>query len=243
MTSSNSAYFFVKRISDFFLAGAILLIHLPALIILLIIAALETKQFPIFVQERALSLNGKRINLYKIRTLKEHESQKIINSDPDKILKKTHLGASVGTFGRFLRKTGLDEVPQLFNVLMGDMSLIGPRPLAIEDLEQIEKHFPKLISDRCNTRIKPGISGLWQTNKDNEFSVQHLVKMDKFYAEEKSLLFDFYLMLKTIRIIFFSKHKDALIGERTAPLQNHAVTVLELGYLLLVVFVALTFYK
>lgn len=112
--------------------------------------------------------------------------------------------------GKFLRLTGLDEIPQLLNVLKGEMSLVGPRPLIIRDLEQIEFYYPELYQKRENINIKPGVTGLWQVTKDDNFSVEYLIKKDLQYQSNLSFINDLKILLKTLKISILMQHKDSL---------------------------------
>lgn len=211
MQSELTTYLILKRISEFFVALFLLFILLPFIIIVLVVVFIDTGRNPIFLQERSLSLKGRRFKLFKLRTLKENLTS--FESKSNQILSKRENGNSVSQIGSFLRKSGLDELPQLLNILKGDMSFVGPRPLPISELEKIEKLFPELSEKRSKLKSKPGITGLWQVNKDDDFSISHLIKMDSFYEEEKSLLFDLYLILKTVKVLSVGKHKDAHISD------------------------------
>jgi len=203
---------FGKKIFDIMLAAMLLIVLFPLLAVISLLIFIETKKSPIFIQERGLTLTKFRFKIYKFRTFYE-DVLSYNYTDGKHLLHKPHLVKFITPIGKFLRKTGLDELPQLVNVLKGEMCFIGPRPLSILDLQLIEKNYPALLSERETINAKPGISGLWQTKKDEELSVAHLVEMDKFYAEEKSFLLDFYLILRTVSVFFFDKHRDAVIGK------------------------------
>ncbi len=129
-------------------------------------------------------------------------------------LLKPHQKKYVFPFGKFLRKTGLDEMPQLINVIKGEMSIVGPRPLALQDLENIKKYFPKLYIERENINLLPGITGCWQLNKDESGSIENLVQLDKFYSQHKSFILDLKLFIMSIPITFTAKHKDSILASK-----------------------------
>jgi len=105
--------------------------------------------------------------------------------------------------GKFLRFTSLDELPQIFNVLKGDMSFIGPRPIVKSEIKKYGKDFKKAFS------VKPGISGLWQVSGRNKLSYNQRVELDIFYARKIDLLLDFKIFLKTIIVILIPFNRGA----------------------------------
>lgn len=180
----------------------------PAFTIISSIIFLQSGQSPLFIQERGLSLKKRRFKIYKFRTLTNHSSL-IKNSTSNLSMLDYH--GYVSRFGKFLRKTGLDEAPQLINILKGDMNFVGPRPLDLEDLNNLKNEFPVLYCEREKTNLKPGLTGYWQIYKDDERSFENLIELDKYYFENKSFLLDLNLILKSFFISFTGKHKDAIV--------------------------------
>ena len=226
---------FLKRIIDILVSVILLIFLLPLFILISLIIFLETGRSPIFVQKRSLSLNSRHFNIYKFRTFKEDDNSSVIGTD---ILFKPHLEEKLSSFGRFLRKTGLDELPQLINILQGDMSLVGPRPLSIDDLQEISRRYPEKHFKRCLLKSKPGLTGLWQTTKDDDFSVDYLIFTDELYEREKSFLLDFYILVNTLRVLVFAKHKDGVIKGEFSPdkLRNFAFYT-GLSLILMIIFI------
>ena len=148
--------------------------------------------FPIFAQKRP-GLNGKVFTLYKFKTL--YESAKNVSESKRQ-----------NKIGNFLRKTGLDELPQLFNVLENNMSLVGPRPLLIEYLKKYSKYENK------RHLVKPGITGLAQVNPDPSGvkSWKKSIKLDVYYATNLNFYLDIKILFKTVELILFKKkqYKD-----------------------------------
>jgi lipopolysaccharide/colanic/teichoic acid biosynthesis glycosyltransferase len=101
--------------------------------------------------------------------------------------------------GRFLRKTSLDELPQLWNVIWGDMSLVGPRPMLPSQVAQYGNHFG------LYSMVRPGITGLWQVSGRNEKTFEERAQLDAYYVRNWSPWVDLYLLIKTIRIVLFAK--------------------------------------
>jgi len=177
---------YFKRIFDIILSISLIFILLPILIIIFFVVWLKIG-FPIFFQKRP-GLNDKIFTLYKFKTLFD-----------------AHISVSEkerqSSFGDFLRKTGIDELPQLFNVLKNDMSLVGPRPLLIEYLDKYSKYEKK------RHLVKPGITGLAQVihNTSGLKSWKKNIKLDIFYISHVSFLLDMKILLKTFKLIILRK--------------------------------------
>ena len=180
------------------------------MLVIAVLVFFETRQNPIFIQERGLSLTKRRFKIIKFRTLFTITPH--IKKTGESTLSKKEYKSSVGAIGSLLRRKGLDELPQLLNILKGDMSFIGLRPLSIDDLENIQKDFPGLYFEREKLDIPLGLSGLWQLNKDENFSVEHLISTEKIYFNNRSFLFDLKLLGKSIKISFSSRHKDSIVS-------------------------------
>ncbi len=176
-------YIFIKAIFDRVFAGILLILLLPVLVIcLLLILAEDPESSPIYKQER-IGYKNKRFTIFKLRTMKKVD---VINgkklSDRERMLR----------IGRIMRKTSLDEIPQLVNILLGQMSFIGPRPLSVKYLpyynqEEIRRHD-----------VKPGISGWAQVNGRNKLSWEDKFKFDIEYIQKISFAFDVKIFLMTI---------------------------------------------
>ena len=168
----------------------------------------ETGENPLFVQERGLTLETERIKIYKLRTLK----RKVTSLSASKsILVKEDLQNQVTFIGKILRKTGIDELPQLINVLRGEMVLIGPRPLSVADLNLIKSREPELYERRTRLQAKPGISGFWQVFGNKLKGIENLILLDEFYESHKSFHVDMLLILYTIAVLSFGKHSDSIM--------------------------------
>ncbi|MDW8135777.1 MAG: undecaprenyl-phosphate galactose phosphotransferase WbaP [Thermodesulfobacterium sp.] len=195
---------FLKRSFDL-LTGLILLIILaiPMLLIALLIK-LESSGPVIFSQER-VGRNGKKFKCYKFRTMYE-EAHKLLESflEGDEQMRKEFEefyklknDPRVTRVGRFLRETSLDELPQLFNVLKGEMSLVGPRPVTEEEI----KKYYKELAELCFS-VPPGITGLWQVSGRSNTTYELRVALDAWYVRNWNLILDFIILLKTIKVVF-----------------------------------------
>ena len=179
----------MKRIVDFIFSLMLIMLLLPFLFILamLIRAALGS---PIFFKQERPGLNGKLFTLYKFRTMNNQMN------DQGELL-PDHIRLT--SFGKFLRKFSLDELPQLFNVLKGDLSLVGPRPLLREYLplytdEQAKRHL-----------VKPGITGWAQVNGRNELTWEEKFELDVWYVHHQTFLLDLKIVLLTVRKVLQSE--------------------------------------
>ncbi len=182
---------YFKRLLDIILS-LILVIFLLPIMTLIFFIVWATIGFPIFIQKRP-GLNGKIFTVYKFKTL--YESTKNISESKRQ-----------NKIGNFLRKTGLDELPQLFNVLENNMSLVGPRPLLIEYLKKYSNYEKK------RHLVKPGITGLAQVNPDPSGikSWKKSIKLDVYYATNLNIFLDIKILFKTVELILFKKkqYKD-----------------------------------
>jgi len=177
---------FYKRFFDIIVAYFLLILLSPAMILIFFIVWIKIG-FPIYVQQRP-GLNNKIFNIYKFKTL---------YSAPD----YTPLSERQNELGNFLRKTGLDELPQLFNVIGNKMSLVGPRPLLIEYLEKYNKY------ENQRHLVKPGITGLAQAaiNKDGLKSWKKSIKLDIFYVNHVNFFLDLKILWRTAKLILLKR--------------------------------------
>ena len=186
MTRKTSTYDLIKRVFDRLTSLFLLIILSPLLVFVAILVFLNLGFPVIFCHERA-GLNGKPFKLYKFRSMTNEFNQIGELLPPDQRLTK---------FGLFLRSTSFDEIPSLINVLIGDMSFVGPRPLLLEYLP--------LYSVEQNLRhsVKPGITGLAQVNGRNAISWSKRFSLDVKYVRKKSFLMDLKILFLTIWKVF-----------------------------------------
>jgi lipopolysaccharide/colanic/teichoic acid biosynthesis glycosyltransferase len=178
-----------KRWIDGLASAAALGILWPLLIVIAVAIRLESPGSPIFVQQR-VGRNGKPFNLLKFRSMVRDASRigswHTAENDP-----------RITRVGRFLRATSLDELPQLWNVLVGDMSLIGPRPnTPAQQAQYSPEHW------EMRHRVRPGITGLAQVNGRSAITVEEQAAFDVAYASEFSLAGDMRILLKTVGLVF-----------------------------------------
>lgn len=177
---------YLKRIIDFILSLIAIVILSPLLLLLTIIGVIKMKGNPFFTQERP-GWHEKVFKLIKFRTM-TNEKDKDGNLLPDEV--------RLNGYGRFLRSTSLDELPELFNICKGDMSIIGPRPLLVQYLPyytEMEKH---------RHDVRPGLSGLAQVNGRNLLKWDQRLAMDIEYVNKITFIGDVQIILKTIKKVF-----------------------------------------
>jgi exopolysaccharide production protein ExoY len=196
-----------KRAFDILFTLVALIITAPIFLLIAFTIRLTSKGSIIYKQER-IGWRGKPFHCYKFRTMHadaSHQLTQLLEENPalKKEWEKTYKlkdDPRVTPFGKFLRKTSLDEIPQFWNILKGDLSTVGPRPLVLKEIEHFYgKKAGKILS------VRPGLTGLWQTSGRSNLSYGMRVLLDEIYVDNQSLFFDVFLILKTIPVILFSK--------------------------------------
>nr|WP_245706254.1 sugar transferase [Isobaculum melis] len=196
---NNFFFHFFKRVIDIFAAVIGLILFSPVyLIIVLFYLFGENKGAPIFKQQR-IGKNGKIFNIYKFRSMVVGAEEKLKKNEVlyQKYIKNSyklepHEDPRMTKFGNFIRKTSLDELPQFINVLKGEMSLVGPRPVVKEELNEYGYQV------NAFTSVKPGITGYWQVSGRSDVGYPERVDIELYYIEHASL----YLDLKIICLTF-----------------------------------------
>jgi len=199
-------YEFTKRLIDIAGALILLIVFSPVILATALIIKL-TSEGPVLADiPKRVGKNGKLFYPYKFRSMIVN-AHKLLRRDPKfaELFKqykdssyKLNNDPRVTPFGRFIRKHSIDEIPQLINVLRGEMSIVGPRPYYPDELrEQIKRHPDKkpLLKDVLS--VKPGITGYWQVSGRSEISFDKRIEMDAYYARKKSILLDLEVLLKT----------------------------------------------
>lgn len=185
---------YVKRTLDFFIAIAAIILLSPILSCIYLLVRIKLGKPAIFVQERP-GLNEKIFKMYKFRTMKELKDSNG-NDLPD--------GQRITRFGKTLRAMSLDELPELFNILIGDMSFIGPRPLLIRYLPYYTD------TERQRSNVRPGLTGLAQVSGRNALSWNERFQLDVDYVNNLAFYLDFKIIVKTV--VNVMSRKDVLVG-------------------------------
>ena len=207
-------YFFIKRLMDVFGSMVGIVIFSPLLLLTVVAIKLESVG-PILVEEsNRAGKNGEKFRMYKVRSMIADAHVKI-KEDPK--LKKLYKEFESNDFkidddpritkvGKFIRRTSLDELPQFFNVLIGSMSLVGPRAMYQEELAVRKEENPRLENKiKQALRIKPGITGPWQVSDRSSIDFKGRVSLDSAYARKKSLVYDLLILFKTIPAVIRGK--------------------------------------
>ena len=203
-------YKIIKRFLDFIFAFLLIILLLPLFLIIGILIKISSKGSIIYIQKR-IGKNNTSFSCYKFRTMHPQSKyllKKILVKNKDfknqfSETRKIVNDPRITRFGKFLRFSSLDELPQIFNVLIGDMSFIGPRPIVKSEIKKYGKEFGKVFS------IKPGISGLWQVSGRNNLSYDKRVELDINYSENINFLLDIKIFIRTIVVILFPFGKGA----------------------------------
>lgn len=201
-TPKNEFPLLSKRILDIVVSALLLVISFP-LFILASILIKATSKGPVLFRQVRCGLNGRRFVIYKFRTMvegademkKDFKSMNILSEPVFKIKRDPR----VTMIGRFLRRTSLDELPQLINILKGEMSFVGPRPPIPEEVEKYDRWQRRRLS------IRPGLTSLWQISGRSEVDFDEWVRLDLKYIDEWSFLNDIKIILKTIPVIISGK--------------------------------------
>ena len=204
-------YKIIKRFLDFIFAFLLIILLIPLFLIIGILIKISSKGSIIYIQKR-IGKNNTSFSCYKFRTMhpkSKYLLKKILVKNKDfknqfSETRKIVNDPRITRFGKFLRFSSLDELPQIFNVLIGDMSFIGPRPIVKSEIKKYGKEFGKVFS------IKPGISGLWQVSGRNNLSYDKRVELDINYSENINFLLDIKIFIRTILVILFPFGKGAL---------------------------------
>ena len=195
----------LKRIIDIILGFIMLVVTSPIILISAIAIKLDSKG-PVFFKQKRVGKNGRYFYMYKLRSMcvdAEDLKQKLLKSNQmnNDLMFKIQDDPRVTKVGKFLRKTSIDELPQLINVLKGDMSLVGTRPPTVDEVSQYDmRHWKRLV-------FWPGITGNWQVNGRSAISdFEEVVRLDSEYIDKWSIWLDFKILLKTVRIVLFRKN-------------------------------------
>ena len=197
--ASKINYMSVKRVFDLVISTIGLIILSPIFLILAIIVKLDSKG-PVFFAHTRYGKNGKKFKMYKFRTMYENAQDMINDFTPEQMKEwkenfKLQDDPRITKVGKFLRKTSLDELPQIVNIIKGDLSIIGPRPVIEEELEKYGENKEKFLS------VTPGLTGYWQANGRSSTTYEQRMEMELYYIDHISPKLDFKIFFKTIESV------------------------------------------
>ena len=190
----------LKRAMDIVGALVGLVISMPIIAVTAVPLKLESPG-PLFFKQKRVGLNGRVFELYKLRSMyadaEARKAELAARNEMDGLMFKVHDDPRITKVGRFIRRTSIDELPQFWNVLRGDMSLVGTRPPTVDEYERYQSHHKRRLS------MKPGISGLWQVSGRNDIqNFEQVVRLDVAYIDNWSLWLDIKILCKTVAIVF-----------------------------------------
>ncbi|MGF9852207.1 sugar transferase [Bacillus paramobilis] len=202
--NKKGLYLFMKRLMDIFgaLCGVILLS--PVFIIVIILIKLENPKGPVFFKQVRIGKDGEEFGMYKFRSMVADAEARLKDllqhNEVSGAMFKMKDDPRVTKIGKFIRKTSIDELPQLLNVLKGDMSLVGPRPPLPREVKEYTSY------DKQRLLVTPGCTGLWQVTERNSVGFSEMVELDLEYIRNRNIFYDMKIILKTIKVLLGSNN-------------------------------------
>lgn len=193
----------IKRMMDFLLSLAALILFFPVFMAVGLAIYVEDGR-PLFFSQKRVGLNGREFWFFKFRSMYRNADRRLDslqaqNDSRDGVIFKMKNDPRITRVGCFLRRFSLDELPQLFNVLLGDMAVVGPRPPLPREVKQYT------LAERKRLHVKPGLTCLWQINGRSELPFKQQVRLDLQYIHSQSLWKDIVIILKTVPAVFFGR--------------------------------------
>ncbi|OIB03756.1 multidrug MFS transporter [Paenibacillus sp. LC231] len=198
---SKFLYLTVKRGMDLLFALLGLILLSPLFLIVSILIKLEDPKGSVFFYQTRIGKNERPFRMYKFRSMVSNAEELL-----DKLLEQNEISGAmfkmkedprITKIGRFIRKTSIDELPQLWNVVRGEMSLVGPRPALPREVLQYSSY------DKLRLKVSPGCTGLWQVSGRNNLSFQEMLALDLEYIERRGIWLDVKVMFRTVKIMIF----------------------------------------
>lgn len=194
-------YYGVKRVFDFVASFLALIVLSPVFLVVALCIKSEDWRGPVMYSQIRLGIDGRKFKMYKFRSMVVDADAKIKNlldkNEVDGAMFKMKEDPRITKVGKFMaiRKYSLDELPQLYNVLIGDMSLVGPRPPLTREVKEYTDY------DKQRLLVQPGCTGLWQVSGRNALGFSEMVELDLNYIEHSSVMFDIIILFKTVKIM------------------------------------------
>ena len=203
MNYASASALLVKRLMD--IAGGLVGCIFTGIIFLFVAPMIYiSSPGPIFFSQIRVGKNGKKFKMYKFRSMymdaEERKKELMAQNQMDGLMFKMKDDPRITKVGKFIRKTSIDEFPQFFNVLKGDMSLVGTRPPTLDEFMQYEEHHKRRLS------LKPGITGMWQVSGRSEIqNFEDVVKLDLEYIDNWSIWLDIKILLQTVLVVLMHR--------------------------------------
>ena len=192
-------YRIIKRAFDFIVALIASVITIPVFLLIAIVIKVDSRG-PVFFVHHRVGKDGKPLSLLKFRTMVVGAEEMIKNFNPEQEKEwqenfKLENDPRITRIGKFLRKTSLDELPQLYNILIGNLSFVGPRPVTKEEIEKYGENKVKVLS------VTPGLTGWWACNGRSNIDYEERMKLELYYVDHASLSLDIKILFKTVGVI------------------------------------------
>lgn len=202
-TSISIKYAFIKRFLDIFVSAFSILLLSPLLLAISLVIRL-TSEGPAIYKQNRIGKDGRTFAIYKFRSMIVGADNLENSLSPElleyyKVNRKIDNDPRITKVGKFLRRTSLDELPQIFNIFKGEMTLVGPRPMLPDEIEMYGWHFELYKS------VKPGLTGLWQIKCRSETKMEDRAKLDYEYIRNQKLSYDLHILLKTFSVVLSKK--------------------------------------
>lgn len=201
--NADKVYLFMKRMLDLLGSFIGLIILCPLFAVIGLLIKIEAPQGSVFFRQVRVGQNGKEFHMYKFRSMVANAEdlleQLIDQNEVNGNMFKMKNDPRITRIGKFIRKTSLDELPQLWNVFRGEMSLVGPRPALPREVKNYTSY------DRQRLQMIPGCTGLWQVSGRNSVGFEKMVELDLTYARERSMMVDIKIIFRTFKVLIGSK--------------------------------------
>ncbi|GAW99218.1 sugar transferase [Secundilactobacillus mixtipabuli] len=192
-------YRIIKIVFDKVFSLIALIFLIPVFLIVAVLIKIDDSKGPVFYSQIRIGRNGHPFKMYKFRSMivdADKKFEKVVDkNEVDGAMFKMKNDPRITHIGRIIRKYSVDELPQLLNVLKGDMALVGPRPPLEREIKQYTEY------DKQRLLVTPGCTGLWQVTARNSVGFHEMIKLDIKYIQKSGVLFDFYILCKTVEII------------------------------------------
>ncbi|WP_374049372.1 sugar transferase [Neobacillus sp. OS1-33] len=204
LVNNGRTYLLSKRTIDIIGSSFGIILLSLLFIVIGILIKIEDPKGKVFFSQKRIGLNGKEFKMYKFRSMVSNAEEKL-----QELLKHNEVSGAmfkmkddprITIVGKFIRKTSIDELPQLFNVLKGDMSLVGPRPPLPREVVLYSEY------DKQRLMVTPGCTGLWQVSGRNSVGFKEMVELDLIYIRNRSIKFDIKIIFKTVSVLFRSNN-------------------------------------
>lgn len=192
-------YRFIKRLFDIIASALALVILSPLLLIIAICIKVDDPKGPVFYSQVRVGKDGKHFKMFKFRSMVTNADQLLeklrAKNEVDGAMFKIKNDPRITRVGRIIRKYSIDELPQLANVVLGSMSIVGPRPPLVSEVAEYTDY------DKQRLMVKPGATGMWQVGGRNDVSFDEMVRLDLTYIQERSIWLDLKIMFETVKIM------------------------------------------